>query len=50
MNIFEFLRYWMDNHIITFGLAVLLICGGIAGLLSSVFSKGHDHDHCDCDE
>ena len=39
MNIFEFLKYWLDTHPIIFGIVAIILALGIASLLSNLFKN-----------
>ena len=37
MNIFEFLKYWLDTHPIIFGIVAIILALGIATFFSNLF-------------
>ena len=44
MNVFEFLKYWLDTHPIIFGMVALTLAGGIYNILSNLFYNKHKSD------
>jgi hypothetical protein len=44
MNIFDFLKYWLDTHPLMFGVVVIILAIGIASMFENLFKKRSPND------